>query len=323
MTTTTPVVIQPLLHDAEIYKIWSESNAEWHQLIGSKPDRNNHFARAVEAEVIRRTAPVAPTFQQRVQPWMMECFGEMIAGDREERNHRFLEEAIELVQSTGCTASEAHQLVDYVYGRPVGEPVQEVGGVMVTLAALCLANGLDMHAAAETELARIWTMVEPIRAKQAAKPKHSPLPDGWKLVKQARLDEIAKCAADPSEPCYRGRNVYDENKVHGNWEACRSQLSSITEEIEGIWAGWDDEDLQEALTTAPKAVPVSTDRWRERWHGSGGVSGLQGWSIINDRTSELVAYLGTNVSSDAVSEIVMAHNSVTPTQPNHGVKYDD
>ncbi len=116
-------------------------------------------------------------FQQRVQPWLMACFGPMIAGDREERNHRLLEESLELVQACGCSASEAHQLVDYVYGRPVGEPMQEVGGVMVTLAALCLANGLDMHAAGETELARIWTKVEAIRAKQAAKPKHSPLPE--------------------------------------------------------------------------------------------------------------------------------------------------
>lgn len=116
------------------------------------------------------------TFQQRVQPWMMACFGAEISADREERNHRFLEEALELVQSCGCTASEAHQLVDYVFCRPVGEPAQEVGGVMVTLAALCLPNDLDMHQAGEKELARIWTKVEAIRAKQAAKPKHSPLP---------------------------------------------------------------------------------------------------------------------------------------------------
>ncbi|WP_396334078.1 hypothetical protein [Burkholderia anthina] len=116
-------------------------------------------------------------FQARVQPWMLACFGAEIAADRVERNHRFLEEALELVQACGCTASEAHQLVDYTFGRPIGEPAQEVGGVMVTLAALCLANGLDMHAAGETELARIWTKVEQIRAKQAAKPKHSPLPE--------------------------------------------------------------------------------------------------------------------------------------------------
>lgn len=118
------------------------------------------------------------TFQSRVQPWLLECFGAKIAVDRTERNHRFLEESLELVQSLGCTASEAHQLVDYVFGRPVGDPPQEVGGTMVTLAALCLANGLDMHDAGEVELSRISVpeLVAKIRAKQAAKPKHSPLP---------------------------------------------------------------------------------------------------------------------------------------------------
>ena len=116
------------------------------------------------------------TFQERVQPWLVECFGEEIASDKLERNYRFLEEALELVQATGCTQREAHQLVDYVFGRPVGEPAQEVGGVMVTLAALCLAHRMDMHGAGETELERIWTKVEQIRAKQAAKPKQSPLP---------------------------------------------------------------------------------------------------------------------------------------------------
>lgn len=117
-----------------------------------------------------------PTFQELVHPWLMTCFGAVIASDREERNHRFLEESLELVQALGCTAHEAHQLVDYVFGRPVGEPEQETGGVMVTLAALCLANGIDMHTAGWLELARVWSKVEQIREKQAAKPKHSPLP---------------------------------------------------------------------------------------------------------------------------------------------------
>jgi hypothetical protein len=129
----------------------------------------------------------AVPFQERVQPWLMECFGPMIAGDREERNHRFLEEAVELVQANGCSASEAHQLVDYVFGRPVGEAPQEVGGVMVTLAALCLASDLDMHQCGEVELGRIWTKVEAIRAKQATKPKHSPLP-------QSPISIAEKCA---------------------------------------------------------------------------------------------------------------------------------
>ncbi len=119
---------------------------------------------------------VTESFQLRVQPWMLDCFGAMIASDKVERNHRFLEEALELVQALGCTQGEAHTLVGYVYGRPSGDPIQEVGGVMVTLAALCLAQEIDMHEAGEIELARVWTMVEKIRAKQASKPKFGPTP---------------------------------------------------------------------------------------------------------------------------------------------------
>ncbi|MBO6759144.1 MAG: hypothetical protein JJ902_22660 [Roseibium sp.] len=115
-------------------------------------------------------------FQERVHAWMLECFGQQIADDLVERNHRFLEEALELVQSTGCTRSEAHQLVDYVFDRDIGDPHQEAGGVQVTFAALCETKNLDMQQAAEDELARVWTKIEQIRAKQAAKPKHSPLP---------------------------------------------------------------------------------------------------------------------------------------------------
>ncbi|MEX0409334.1 hypothetical protein ABGN05_27200 [Aquibium sp. LZ166] len=39
--------------------------------------------------------------------------------------------------------------------RDLGEPHQEVGGVMVTLAALCAANGLDMERSGAQELDRI------------------------------------------------------------------------------------------------------------------------------------------------------------------------
>lgn len=107
---------------------------------------------------------------------MQECFGAEISKDITERNHRFLEEALELVQSLNCTKSEAHQLVDYVFDRPVGEAFQELGGVMVTLAALSNACNLSMKDNGEVELQRVWEKIEQIRAKQATKPKHSPLP---------------------------------------------------------------------------------------------------------------------------------------------------
>lgn len=118
----------------------------------------------------------AERYQARVLRWLLACFGQKIASDRIERNHRFLEEALELVQAAGCTQSEARQLVDYVYGRPVGDLGQEVGGTMVCLASLCAAHGIDMQDAGDGELRRVWGMMEKIRAKQAAKPKHSPLP---------------------------------------------------------------------------------------------------------------------------------------------------
>lgn len=117
------------------------------------------------------------TIQERTLPWLIACFGHEIAGDKKERNHRFLEEALELVQACNCSASEAHQLVDYVFNRPVGDKGQEVGGVMITLAALCLANGIEMDTEAEIELKRIWEKKETIRLKQLNKPKHSPLPE--------------------------------------------------------------------------------------------------------------------------------------------------
>lgn len=118
-------------------------------------------------------------FQPRVGRWMLDCFAPEIADDKMERNHRFFEEAAELVQAGEMTRSEAHQLVDYVYDRPVGEKHQEVGGVMVTLAAWCRAQGLNMHECGEIELARIDNpfIREKIRIKQANKPKHSPLPE--------------------------------------------------------------------------------------------------------------------------------------------------
>jgi len=115
-------------------------------------------------------------YQSKVHAWVLACFGPAIAADATERCHRFVEEALELSQSCGGTAEDAHKLVDYVFGRDVGEREQEVGGVMVTLAALCNAFSVDMDEAASRELARCWKNIERIRAKQAAKPIRSPLP---------------------------------------------------------------------------------------------------------------------------------------------------
>lgn len=105
---------------------------------------------------------------------MIACFGHEIPKDKVERNHRFLEEALELVQAADCTKEEALKLVEYVYGRPKGELHQEIGGVTVTLNALADAHGADVEICADVELRRCWDKIMTIREKQAAKPKMSP-----------------------------------------------------------------------------------------------------------------------------------------------------
>lgn len=113
----------------------------------------------------------AGTFQDGVSEWMGRCFLPSLYSNMIERGDRLLEEVLELLQSHGYDKARVSTLVEYVFGRPVGEPVQEVGGVMVTLAGYCWVAGLDMHAAGDAELQRITRpeVMEKIRQKQQAK----------------------------------------------------------------------------------------------------------------------------------------------------------
>jgi len=137
--------------------------------------------RATEAEAIAawNTRPEPASFQARVGGWMEKCFTPGVVNDGLERCDRFIEEALELVQAKDYSAARAHALVDYVFARPKGETAQEVGGVMVTLAAACNVFGVDIALAAESELARINSpeTIEKIRTKQASKPTGSALPE--------------------------------------------------------------------------------------------------------------------------------------------------
>lgn len=133
-----------------------------------------------EAHARALRPPASLPYQKRVGHWMHACFGNDIPYDAAERNFRFLEEALELAQACGATEDDAYKLVAYVFNRPTGDPRQEVGGVEVTLAALCNAHGIDLDEAREAELTRVWSKVEQIRAKHESKPKdiRSPLPGG-------------------------------------------------------------------------------------------------------------------------------------------------
>lgn len=116
--------------------------------------------------------------------------------DLPERRDRFAEEALELFQSLGGTHAAALALVGYVFGRPAGQPRQEFGGAMTTLAGLAAYAGEDLVVCGEAELARTWdaAVVAKIRRKRANRHGRGPLPGNEAdLVSSA----VAPAAPDP------------------------------------------------------------------------------------------------------------------------------
>lgn len=110
-------------------------------------------------------------FQAAVGRWMGQCFIPSLYSNMIERGDRLLEEVLELLQSHGYDKSRVATLVEYVFNRPIGNPAQEVGGVMITLAGYCYIAGLDMHIEGNRELFRIMQpeVMAKIRSKQEAK----------------------------------------------------------------------------------------------------------------------------------------------------------
>lgn len=149
-------------------EVWEQENRERSKMFVPQPE---------EAEVVDMWEH-RNHIQNTTAVWIHRCFPEGVIYDKTERNFRFLEEALELVQANGATRAEALILVDYVFNREVGETLQEVGGVMVTLAALCNVLQINMESAYWLEHNRISTdeVIAKIRKKQETKPKGSPLP---------------------------------------------------------------------------------------------------------------------------------------------------
>jgi len=129
---------------------WSESLHQCQQENARLVEETHRWSEAVKKLEAERDR-----FQVRVATWMQETFGPEVSADYTERGFRFGEEAIELLQANGTTKEDVLKLVDYVYSRPVGELSQEVGGTMVTLAALCEARGLNLAALANDEQTRV------------------------------------------------------------------------------------------------------------------------------------------------------------------------
>lgn len=131
---------------------------------------SNHPALHTHGGYVPDNLSTAEQYQARAADWAKECFGLELATNRPQRNHRFLEEALELVQACELSREDAHSLVDYVYDRPVGDRAQEAGGAMLTLSLLCNAQGLDMNDCGANELERVLGCIDKVRERQLKKP---------------------------------------------------------------------------------------------------------------------------------------------------------
>lgn len=109
-------------------------------------------------------------FQEDCSVWAHNCVGPVRATNMEHRALRFLEEGVELSQASGLTEEQCIEVVKYVFSRPVGEPAQEVGGVLVTLAILATTHLVQMDHAGRVELKRAYEHILKIRQKDLDKP---------------------------------------------------------------------------------------------------------------------------------------------------------
>lgn len=161
----------------------------------------NAHAWAPAATIAGGVPDDAATFQARIGA-LLDRICEGDPTDLEERNYRFLEEAMELSQSFGATTEKVDALRRYVFGRAVGEPYQEAGGVMNSLGALLRLAGIDMMQAAEVELSRVRQpeVIAKIRAKRAVRPKDSSLPG----QPQATAPQPAESLGQEESPCPNG-----------------------------------------------------------------------------------------------------------------------
>ena len=100
--------------------------------------------------------------QEHVLAWAIRTFGPEAASPLE-RALRFLEESVELYQATthgqrGIAFDAIKKTVERVYSRPVGDVRREVGGVAVTLLALCEVAGVRLAEAERDEWGRVQSI---------------------------------------------------------------------------------------------------------------------------------------------------------------------
>ncbi len=129
--------------------------------------------------------------QADVIAWARRAFGDDQAVSIPQRGLRLLEEAIEAFQAAGGEGVQGHELIDYVFGRPVGELRQELGGIGVTVLCLAAAAGISADEAERMEVERVLSKpLDYFRQRNAAKNAAGFLAAPLKVAAPADVDQL-------------------------------------------------------------------------------------------------------------------------------------
>lgn len=99
------------------------------------------------------------TMQHLLRPklflrWAFEMFGD-VAHSRQDRVHRFIEEAIELAHAERVSEQSLNKIQARVYSRPRGETDKEIGQSQATLECFAESIGLSSDGEAQREWERV------------------------------------------------------------------------------------------------------------------------------------------------------------------------
>ncbi|CCV12895.1 hypothetical protein [Mesorhizobium sp. STM 4661] len=113
----------------------------------------------------------ADHLQRRVTQFLVDAFPEDPVVRPKVRVYRFLEEAMELAQAMGVTRWQAFKLLWYVFGRPVGDVKQELGGTVFTLVGVANSLGTNIIREGHASVDEAYGRIDKIRAKSKTKPR--------------------------------------------------------------------------------------------------------------------------------------------------------
>ena len=163
--------------------------------------------------------------QEKVGDWIAGTCGYEVLANKQERNARFFEEAVEFVQTRQMTVAEMIAIILDKMTKPVGEPKQEAGGVIITFLGACESGNIDAQEAFDQE----WNRVQPmevrnrIAAKSALKlPNYDPPEEDGKIgviefdYLNHRNELTSKRRIVPLYPWYGNSEWYPKYR-HAEW----------------------------------------------------------------------------------------------------------